>query len=44
MVEKVEAAVDPEAVVLEGGVFLGIDRPVAWFGDDAADFWVSRST
>ena len=40
VVEEVEAAVDPEAVVAEGLVVLRVDGPVAGFGDRAACFGV----
>lgn len=40
VVEEIEAAVDPEALLVYGDVLLRVDRPVSGFGDGAADFWI----
>jgi hypothetical protein len=40
VVEEVEAAVDPEALLVDGDVCLRVYGPVAGLGDGAADFWV----
>ena len=36
MMEEVEAAVNPQAVFLDGNIFLRVDGPLAGVGDDAA--------
>jgi hypothetical protein len=41
MVEKVEAAIDPEAAFFDCYIGLRVDGPVSGIRNDAADFWVT---